>query len=122
MKNEKLDKMLIEYEDSEKFQQLRGGIQKLLRFYYNSKDEKNLSKMLIVDDTVWDYEMGSFVDGLKMNDVKELVFCSTWSSSIILLMYLIENGYEVDGTIVYKKDRWFGEDEIKKGIKLVLKK
>ena len=122
MKNKMLDKMLIEYEEPKKFQQLRGGIQKLLRFYYNSKDEKNLSKMLIVDDIVWDTEMESFVYGLKEYGVKELVFHSTWSSSIELLMYLVDNGYQVKGTIAYKEDKWFCEKQIKKGLKLVLKK
>lgn len=121
MKNEKLEKMLIENGEGEKYKALEDGMKRLLRFYYLSKDEKNLSKMLIVNDIIWDNELEDFTKALKEYNVKELVFSSTWSSAIEAMMYLLDNGYTTDGTIVYEKNNWFGKEEIKKGIKLILK-
>lgn len=121
MKNEKLEKLIKEYESEEKFKQLDNGMKNLLHTYYCSKNANNIAGMLIINDIIWDNELESFVKGLKENDVKELVFASTWSSAIQVLMYLIENGYQVAGTIEYYKDEFLGKTEIRKGIKLVLK-
>lgn len=122
MKNEKLEKMLIENGEGENYKALEDGMKRLLRFYYLSKDEKNLSKMLVVDDIIWDNELEGFVKALKEYDVKELVFASTWSSAINVMMYLLDNGYTTDGTIVYEEGKAiFGDKYEKKGIKLVLK-
>ena len=122
MKNEKLEKDLIKYEKKEEYQKLNRGTQNVLRFYYNSKDKRNISGILIVDDIVWDNDFKDFVSALKSYDVNELVFGSTWSSAIELEMYLIENGYEVVGTTKYYEDDCFGRKEIKKGIKMVWNK
>lgn len=122
MKNERLEKMLIENGEGENWKALEDGMKRLLRFYYLSKDEKNIAKMLIVDDIIWDNELEGFAKALKEYGVKELVFASTWSSAINVLMYLLDNGYTTDGTIEYEEGKEiFGSKYIKKGIKLVLK-
>lgn len=121
MRNEKLEKLLLEKGEGENWKALDDGMKRLLRTYYLSKDEKNISNMLIVDDIIWDKELKGFVEGLKENDVNEFVFSSTWSGAIDALMYFIENGYQVDGTVIYSEQEWFGKKEIKKGIKLVLR-
>lgn len=121
MKNEKLEKMLIENGEGEGWKALDDGMKKVLNFYYRSKDEKNVSKMFIVDDIIWEKELEGFVKGLKDNGVNELVFASTWSSAIEVMMYFLENGYVVDSTVIYRDEVLFGQREIRKGIKMVLK-
>ena len=69
MRNQKLERMLKEYEAPEKFKELEDGVKKLLSFYYWSKQEDNLSNMLVVKEIIWDSELESFVKALKNNDV-----------------------------------------------------
>lgn len=122
MKNKKLDELLEICINEEECKKLNKGTNELLRFYYYSKelnDENNKVGALIVDDIVW--EVDEFIEALLKNDVKELVFASTWSSAIKLEMSLMENGYMPTEVVVYSERMCFGKKEIKKGIKMILK-
>lgn len=119
MINNELEKLLVEYEDVSKFKELSGGMKSLLHLYYQAKDKSNLTNGLIIDDIVWDDYMEDFVNGLKKYKVKEIIFASTWSSAIVLLMTLIDNGYVVKDTVIYNESEWLGRKSIKKGIRLI---
>ena len=123
MYNEKLEKALKKYEDVEKFKKLKDGEKDILQLYYKSREKSNLSKKLVIDEIVWDYDFEDFINALKKYEVNELVFSSTWSSSVNLLMALVENGYEVVGTEIYYKDIiWYNKKEdIRKGLTLIKK-
>lgn len=123
MYNEKLEKAVKKYEDKEKWKTLKDGEKDVLNFYYKSRGEDNLAKKIIVDDIVWDYDYEDFIKALNKYDVKELIFSSTWSNAINLLMVLMENGFTPAGTEVYNKTEiWYnGNVVIKKGIILIKK-
>lgn len=118
MKNELLEKALIEKGEGEAFQSLNDGEKTLLRCYYQSKGEDNLSKALVINDIVWERTLEEFVKALEKYEVKEIVFASSWSSSIDTLMFLMENGYKVIKPVTYKEEEWLNKKHIERGILL----
>lgn len=122
MYNERLEKMLEEYKEAEKFQKLDGGTKDLLSSYYKSKDINNISNTLVIEDIVWDYDLEDFAKALNEYNINELIVSSSWSSSAIqVIMYLVENGYEVAGTKIYNDKKLFGDRIIRKGLLLIKK-
>ena len=116
-------KSIKKYENREEFKKLNRGEQTLVQFIYWSKDKTNQlidNDIVVIDDIVWEDDFEDFKKALKKFDVNKIIFNSTWSSSIGLLMFLMDNGFEVESTIVYSKEKtWSDRIEIKKGIKLV---
>jgi hypothetical protein len=123
--NKKLERIFDKVKDNdEEWNKLNDGEKKLVRFWnFSRQDEKSLTGEIIIDDILWDYELEDFVKALNKYEVNSLVFASTWSSAIVVLMYLLDNGWETKGTIVYKIEKGlFGnKDKEVKGIKLIRK-
>lgn len=122
---DKLEKLFYKVEkNDEEWNKLNEGEKKLVRFWNFSRGEdRNITNNIIVDDIVWDKEMKDFVKALNDYEVDRMIFASTWSSAIELLMYLLDNGWTTAGTIVYRKEKIIGKDEYReiKGIKLIRK-
>lgn len=122
---DKLEKLFYKVEkNDEEWDKLNEGEKKLVRFWNFSRGEdRNITNNIILDEIVWDTEMEEFVKALNDYEVDRLIFASTWSSAIELLMYLLDNGWETKGTIVYRIEKGlFGEkDKEVKGIKLIRK-
>lgn len=122
---DKLEKLFYKVEkNDEEWNKLNEGEKKLVRFWNFSRGEdRNITNNIIVDDIVWDKEMEDFVKALNDYEVDRMIFASTWSSAIELLMYLLDNGWTTAGTIVYRKEKIIGKDEYReiKGIKLIRK-
>ena len=123
MKNIKLKKLFDKVsKDDKKWKELDDGTKQLVRAYNFSKtNENNIVDDVIINEVIWDNEKADFVKALVKYDVKELVFASTWSSAIELIVYLVDAGWEVEGTIVYKIEKGlFGnQDREYKGLKMV---
>ena len=125
MKNIKLKKLFDEVKSNdEKWEELNKGTKQLVRAYnFTTVNEDNIVDEIIIDDIIWDNERADFVKALVKYDVKELIFASTWSSAIELLTYLIDAGWKVEGTVIYKIEKGlFGnKDKEYKGLKLIRK-
>lgn len=125
MNNSIIEKIFEEVKDNqEKWNELNEGQKKVIRFWNFSRGEdRNITNNIIVDDIVWDKEQEDFIKALDEYEVDRLIFASTWSSAIELLMYLLDNGWTTAGTIVYRKEKIIGKDEYReiKGIKLIRK-
>lgn len=125
MNNKIIEKIFNKVKDNDvEWNKLNEGEKQLIRFWNFSRGEdRNITNNIILDDIVWDKEMEDFVKALNDYEVDRLIFASTWSSAIELLMYLLDNGWETKGTIVYRKEKIIGEDGYReiKGIKLIKK-
>lgn len=122
---EKLEKLFYKVEkNDEEWKKLNEGEKKLVRFWNFSRGEdRNITNNIILDEIVWDTEMEDFIKALDDYEVDRLIFASSWSGAIELLMCLLDNGWETKGTIVYRKEKIIGKNEYRevKGIKLIRK-
>ena len=118
-------KSIKKYYNIEEFKKLNEAEKTLVQLIYRTPEKINQlidTDILVIDQIVWDSDYNDFIKALKHFDINKVIFACNWSSSLGLLMTLLENDFIIDNTIIYYKEKTFsGRIETKKGIKLIRK-
>lgn len=117
---ERLYEEMIINKNEEEWKTLNEGEKNIFSQYRNNRYQRQSQKeysdytieteKLYITDVIWENELEEAYEFLKRNEIKEIIFASSWSSAMEVLNYLIDKGCKVIGNEVYKIDyNWDGE-------------
>ncbi len=109
-------KKFLENSKGENYDKLSKGEQAF--YWLCKKNSKNVLGALVIDSTIWNYELPDFIKACKKYGVDKLIYSHTGSSALETIHYILSNGYTFVKTCVYKN---FVDDEVK-GLLLELNK